>query len=93
VAAEQNWLGYVSQWFAEQGFAVLAVDGRGTPGRGPACRGTLLAGLCRARWMDGCARPYQEDLVRIGPIAKEQLGHSAVGLIADGKACLLKRAS
>ena len=25
-----------SQWFAEQGFAVLVVDGRGTPGRGPA---------------------------------------------------------
>jgi dipeptidyl-peptidase-4 len=28
--------GYASQWFAEQGYAVLAVDGRGTPGRGPA---------------------------------------------------------
>ena len=27
-----------SQWFAEQGFAVLVTDGRGTPGRGP--RGT-----------------------------------------------------
>jgi dipeptidyl-peptidase-4 len=25
----------VSQWFAEQGFAVLVTDGRGTPGRGP----------------------------------------------------------
>ncbi|QBI21354.1 S9 family peptidase [Egibacter rhizosphaerae] len=25
-----------SQWFAEQGFAVLVVDGRGSPGRGPA---------------------------------------------------------
>ena len=25
-----------SQWFAEAGFAVLVVDGRGTPGRGPA---------------------------------------------------------
>jgi dipeptidyl-peptidase-4 len=24
-----------SQWFAEQGFAVVVVDGRGTPGRGP----------------------------------------------------------
>ncbi|HEX6446075.1 MAG TPA: S9 family peptidase, partial [Streptosporangiales bacterium] len=30
------WPAYVSQWFAEQGFAVLVVDGRGTPGRGPA---------------------------------------------------------
>lgn len=25
-----------SQWFADQGFAVVIVDGRGTPGRGPA---------------------------------------------------------
>lgn len=25
-----------SQWFAEQGFAVVIIDGRGTPGRGPA---------------------------------------------------------
>jgi dipeptidyl-peptidase 4 len=34
-----------SQWFADQGFAVLVVDGRGTPGRGPewerAVRGDL----------------------------------------------------
>jgi dipeptidyl-peptidase 4 len=34
--AARAWWAYVSQWFAEQGFAVLAVDGRGTPGRGPA---------------------------------------------------------
>ncbi len=26
----------VSQWFAQQGFAVIVADGRGTPGRGPA---------------------------------------------------------
>ena len=25
-----------SQWFADQGFAVVITDGRGTPGRGPA---------------------------------------------------------
>ncbi|MFE0151021.1 prolyl oligopeptidase family serine peptidase [Nonomuraea sp. NPDC059007] len=36
VTAEPFWASYVSQWFAEQGYAVLAVDGRGTPGRGPA---------------------------------------------------------
>ncbi|MFG2903449.1 prolyl oligopeptidase family serine peptidase [Kitasatospora sp. NPDC048286] len=29
------WWDQVSQWFADQGFAVLVVDGRGTPGRGP----------------------------------------------------------
>jgi len=27
---------HTSQWFADQGFAVLITDGRGTPGRGPA---------------------------------------------------------
>ncbi|MFF5076901.1 prolyl oligopeptidase family serine peptidase [Actinoplanes sp. NPDC000266] len=26
---------YISQWFADQGFAVIVADGRGTPGRGP----------------------------------------------------------
>ena len=26
---------HTSQWFADQGFAVLVIDGRGTPGRGP----------------------------------------------------------
>jgi dipeptidyl-peptidase-4 len=35
VTAEQDWRVFVSQWFAEQGFAVLVADGRGTPGRGP----------------------------------------------------------
>jgi dipeptidyl-peptidase-4 len=35
VTAMQGWLELTSQWFAEQGFAVLVADGRGTPGRGP----------------------------------------------------------
>lgn len=38
---------YASQWFADQGFAVVITDGRGTPGRGPAferaVRGDLAA--------------------------------------------------
>jgi dipeptidyl-peptidase 4 len=33
VAARNAYL--ESQWFADQGFAVLIIDGRGTPGRGP----------------------------------------------------------
>ena len=33
LAANQAYL--TSQWLADQGFAVLVVDGRGTPGRGP----------------------------------------------------------
>ncbi|WP_374112398.1 prolyl oligopeptidase family serine peptidase [Streptomyces sp. CC210A] len=31
-----GWPSAVAQWFAEQGFAVLVTDGRGTPGRGKA---------------------------------------------------------
>ena len=35
--------GYLeSQWFAEQGFAVIVADGRGTPGRGPAFERAVL---------------------------------------------------
>jgi dipeptidyl-peptidase 4 len=34
LAARDRFL--VAQWFADQGFAVLVADGRGTPGRGPA---------------------------------------------------------
>ncbi|MFC7343603.1 S9 family peptidase [Saccharopolyspora griseoalba] len=33
LARQQGYL--TSQWFADQGFAVLVTDGRGTPGRGP----------------------------------------------------------
>ncbi|MFS4093733.1 alpha/beta hydrolase family protein [Streptomyces sp. AF1A] len=35
VTAAHDWRTLVSQWFAEQGFAVLVADGRDTPGRGP----------------------------------------------------------
>jgi dipeptidyl-peptidase-4 len=35
VTAELDWKSLVSQWFAEQGFAVLVADGSGTPGRDP----------------------------------------------------------
>ena len=34
VTRARGWYTAVCQWFAEQGFAVLATDGRGTPGRG-----------------------------------------------------------
>jgi dipeptidyl-peptidase-4 len=33
LSSARGWL--ESQWFADQGFAVLSIDGRGTPGRGP----------------------------------------------------------
>ena len=44
----------VAQWFADQGFAVLVTDGRGTPGRGPAWE--------RAIWRD-LAGPVLDDQV------------------------------
>jgi dipeptidyl-peptidase-4 len=41
VTAELDWRALVAQWFAEQGFAVLVADGRGTPGRGPGWERTV----------------------------------------------------
>jgi dipeptidyl-peptidase-4 len=52
LAARDRYL--VSQWFADQGFAVLVTDGRGTPGRGPAWE--------RAVWRD-LAGPVLDDQV------------------------------
>lgn len=47
VTAELTWRVLVSQWFAEQGFAVLVADGRGTPGRGPAWERAVHGDLYR----------------------------------------------
>src|SRR4030095_14200091 len=52
LAARDRFL--ISQWFADQGFAVLVTDGRGTPGRGP--------GRERAVWRD-LAGPALDDQV------------------------------
>ncbi|MFD9790162.1 prolyl oligopeptidase family serine peptidase [Streptomyces sp. NPDC059070] len=41
VVRSSVWFHAVNQWFAEQGFAVLSIDGRGTPGRGAAWRRTV----------------------------------------------------
>ncbi|MEV7778039.1 prolyl oligopeptidase family serine peptidase [Kitasatospora sp. NPDC088351] len=40
-----GWSDLISQWFAEQGFAVLVADGRGTPGRGPRWDKTVFADI------------------------------------------------
>jgi dipeptidyl-peptidase-4 len=37
-----------SQWFADQGFAVVVIDGRGTPGRGPAWERAVHGDLATA---------------------------------------------
>jgi dipeptidyl-peptidase-4 len=54
---------HTSQWLAEQGFAVLVADGRGTPGRGP--------DWDRAVWHD-LATPVLEDQVTALQAAAER---------------------
>ncbi|MBY8882336.1 S9 family peptidase [Actinacidiphila acidipaludis] len=41
VTRGRNWPLVEGQWFAEEGFAVVIADGRGTPGRGPAWEKTV----------------------------------------------------
>jgi dipeptidyl-peptidase-4 len=52
LAAANGWL--MPQWLADQGFAVIVADGRGTPGRGPAWEREVLRDL---------AGPVLEDQV------------------------------
>ncbi|GAA1112193.1 prolyl oligopeptidase family serine peptidase [Kribbella jejuensis] len=54
-----------AQWFAEQGFAVVIADGRGTPGRGPAWEKTV--------YLDTLTAPL-EDQVTALHAAAEQTG-------------------
>ncbi len=71
-AAAAPYLG--PQWFADQGFAVVIADGRGTPGRGPAWDRTLAGDL---------AGPVLEDQVEAVHAAAEQcadLDLSRVGI-------------
>ncbi len=55
----------VSQWFADQGYAVLVTDGRGTPGRGP--------GFEREVWGD-LATPVLNDQIDALDAAAETFG-------------------
>ncbi|GAA3577148.1 prolyl oligopeptidase family serine peptidase [Nonomuraea rosea] len=57
-----------SQWFAEQGFAVIVADGRGTPGRGTEFERAVLNDLATPALEDqidalqGVAEQYPDDL-------------------------------
>ena len=62
-----------SQWFAEQGFAVLVADGRGTPGRGPAWDRTVAGNL---------ADPVLQDQVDALHAAAEQFGDLDLSRVA-----------
>jgi dipeptidyl-peptidase-4 len=62
-----------SQWFAEQGFAVVIADGRGTPGRGPASDRAVagdLAGPVLADQVEALESAAEQcadlDLTRVG---------------------------
>ncbi|RSM76962.1 S9 family peptidase [Kibdelosporangium aridum] len=62
-----------SQWLADQGFAVLVVDGRGTPGRGPAWEREIAFDFADATLIDqvdglhAAAEQYPDlDLSRVG---------------------------
>ncbi|MFD7453237.1 prolyl oligopeptidase family serine peptidase [Kitasatospora sp. NPDC059827] len=74
VTTGDPWFGLVSQWFADQGFAVLVVDGRGTPGRGPRWEKTIWgdkAGPALEDQIEGLhetarLRPGLLDLSRVG---------------------------
>ncbi|MGW4639370.1 prolyl oligopeptidase family serine peptidase [Sphaerisporangium sp. NPDC004334] len=56
------------QWFADQGFAVIVADGRGTPGRGPAFEREVLHNVPgpvledQVDALHGAARLYPDDL-------------------------------
>jgi dipeptidyl-peptidase-4 len=73
VTAQQGWWSFTSQWFAEQGFAVLVTDGRGTPGRGPVWERAVYGDVFGLALEDqvsalaAAARDHQElDLSRVG---------------------------
>ncbi|MFF5206781.1 prolyl oligopeptidase family serine peptidase [Streptosporangium sp. NPDC000396] len=57
-----------SQWFADQGFAVVVADGRGTPGRGPEFERAVLHDLATPPLEDqidalhGAAAQFPDDL-------------------------------
>ena len=62
-----------SQWFAEQGFAVLIADGRGTPARGPAWERAVAGDL---------AGPVLADQVDALQAAADRFGDLDTGRVA-----------
>ena len=62
------------QWFAEHGFAVLVVDGRGTPGRGPAWDKTVYG--------DALSAPVEDQADALKAVAEQfpDLDLSKVGI-------------
>lgn len=63
-----------SQWFAEQGFAVVVIDGRGTPNRGPAFE--------REIWGDFATKVLDDQIDALHELAqtRPELDLSRVGI-------------
>ncbi|MFG3510142.1 prolyl oligopeptidase family serine peptidase [Streptomyces sp. NPDC047821] len=83
-----GWHGAVAQWFAEQGFAVLVVDGRGTPGRGRAWETAVHGDRLSAPLEDqvdavrAAAGRYPDlDLDRVGVRGWSYGGYLAIGAV------------
>ncbi|GAA4928700.1 prolyl oligopeptidase family serine peptidase [Streptomyces coeruleoprunus] len=83
-----GWWNAVAQWFAEQGFAVLVTDGRGTPGRGRAWEvavrgdrlGPALEDQVDAVRAAADRHPYL-DLGRVGIRGWSYGGYLAIGAV------------
>ena len=65
---------HTSQWFADQGFAVLVVDGRGTPGRGPVFERAVRGDLA------GPVLEDQIDALRAAAVIEPRLDLSRVAI-------------
>lgn len=83
-----GWYGAVAQWFAEQGFAVLITDGRGTPGRGRAWERAIQGDRLTAPLQDqvdalhAAAERYPDlDLERVGIRGWSYGGYLAIGAV------------
>jgi dipeptidyl-peptidase 4 len=64
----------VSQWFADAGFAVLVVDGRGSPGRGPVWEREIAGDLA--------GPPLADQLDALAALAEQRPGLLDVGRVA-----------
>ncbi|MGA4862958.1 prolyl oligopeptidase family serine peptidase [Streptomyces lavendulocolor] len=83
-----GWHGAVAQWFAEQGFAVLITDGRGTPGRGRAWETAVHGDRLTAPLEDqvdalhvAAGRCPDLDLGRVGIRGWSYGGYLAIGAV------------
>ena len=74
-----------SQWFADQGFAVLVADGRGTPGRGPDWDRTVLYDQATPNLED------QVEALQAAAAAHPDLDLSRVGIRAGRTAATWPR--